>query len=378
MTNYNNQGRQTELVKCAIINYIKDHRLNPGDHIPTQAQLRTMLDVSNSVIGRATKALADDGILESRGRHGVVVLNPSADGYLGRNIGIICHRDTEYAVSAVLLKSLGIILNERACQITFFNKDSSERKDRFSLSEFSGALKAVERKQISGLFSTMLLDDGSVKFCEENNVPLVYAGVMTPNAASVDAEIKMEDFFRYVRRKGYKRPMYIHMGHPVTERLRNEFLQLVEKYGFPVGKDKEKYCRFIREDGKSSWDLECNMNKVLELIREVGQWSAGERPDVLIIPDDMIATWAAQVISQTSWDAEIVHIEILQLGYSWPLRGRGSYFRLDCDEFARLAVDSLLGIIQGRKPGSKISYVPEFIERRSSAAAETKKPRRKS
>ena len=373
MASYNNQGRQTELVKSALVSYIKDNRLSVGDRIPTQVMLRRMLGVGNAVIGRAIKALADDGILESRGRNGVVVVSTSTDGYQGRNIGIICHRNTEYAVSAVLLQSLAISLNDQACQITLFNKNSSEKKDSFALCEFDGVLKAIERKQVSGLLSTMLLDDASVEFCKKNDIPLVYVGVSSPNASGICFDSDMEECFVYAQRRGYRRPMYVHMGHPETERHRREFAHLAEKYTMESRHDLKEFCRFICENGDSSWRLEDSMNSVRQLVRDIRRQPLSKRPDILIVPDDMIAAWLAQEISRDSWDVEILHTEIRQLGYSWPLRSRGSYFLIDCHDIAELTVKTLLNLIQGRKGPQKVFYAPAFIEMSSPRIGSTKR-----
>ena len=130
----NNQGKQTELVKREIVNYIIDHKLNVGDRIPTQAVLRTELGVGNAVIGRAIQALTADGVLAARGRQGVFIASKNIEGYAGRNIAIICHHDTEFSSAASMVQALSIILNQRACHMNFFIKRDQELKDNFNIS----------------------------------------------------------------------------------------------------------------------------------------------------------------------------------------------------------------------------------------------------
>ena len=167
-----NQGKQTELVKRALVNFINDHGLHAGDRMPTQAQLRVELGVGNAVIGRAVQTLVAEGVLNNLGRGGIKVRTPRTDGFEGRNIGLICHRNTEYSSMAVLMQALGIALNNHACRITLFIKEEEEQGEASALKEFRGAEIAVRQHLIDGLISTMLLTDESVAFCREMNIPL--------------------------------------------------------------------------------------------------------------------------------------------------------------------------------------------------------------
>ena len=73
------------------------------------------------------------------------------------------------------------------------------------------------------------------------------------------------------------------------------------------------------------------------------------RPDVLIIPDDIIALWTAFDWSEEAGCPEIIHIEFAELGYSWQLRCRGDYYLGRIEELADEAVRLLIDLICGRK-----------------------------
>ena len=182
----NNHGKQTELVKRGLINWIADHGLKEGDRIPTQTELRTNLQVGNAVIGRAIQALVEEGVLASLGgRRGFVVRDSVVDGYAGRTFGIICHQDTEFAIMSSLMQTLGMALTRRACHLHFFIKNDTMRGDSFDLSDFRGAERAVEHHQLDGLFSTVLLTDDAVGFCRAHSTPLCYVSVCNANGAGV-------------------------------------------------------------------------------------------------------------------------------------------------------------------------------------------------
>lgn len=362
---YNNQGRQTELVKSALVNYIKDNRLVEGDHIPTQAKLRQMLGVGNAVIGRAIKTLADDGILQSRGRNGVIVINTSTEGYQGRNIGIICHHDTEYVSAACTMQALAITLTRRACQLNLFIKTEPGLKDCFSLNEFRGVERAIHKHQIDGLFSTLLLDDKSVNFCEKHHIPFCYVGLgkTVPNVPGVRFLINLPELLVKLSACNYRRPMLIHMGHPYTAQVRSDFLSCAHLFDFG-NYSSASFCRLIRENASSSWKLEDNMKNVINLVHQLLDMQQEERPDILIIPDDVIATWIAFELKSSDWHPELIHAEHQQLAFSWSLRNLGGYYLIDSLKLAELSANLMLDLICKKSQIQyNIDYIPAFIEK---------------
>lgn len=371
-----NQGKQTELVKREIVNCIIDRGLKKGDRIPTQVELRAQLGVGNAVIGRAVQSLTEDGILESRGRNGVVVCCSSLEGYAGRTIGIICHRDTQFTVMAAILQHIGISLSRRACQPNIFVKRDAELKDSFRLEEFNGALHAVKKHQIDGILSTVLLDKVSLEFCRRNGVPVCYAGVTNANASGVSFRFDFGKVLENAAAKGYRRPMLIHMGHPTTREIRRKFLECAGLFDFGQSAPAD-YCRLIREDAASSWDLEENCQLVRQLIRELRQMDVSVRPDVLIVPDDIIALWIAFEWTEEAGCPEIIHQEFAELGYSWQLRSRGDYYLGRIEELSEAAVKLLLDLICGRKKADSVwlDYVPQ--KRENDCISVTGKKRRR-
>lgn len=359
-----NQGKQTEFVKREIVNCIIDRRLKKGDRIPTQAELRASLGVGNAVIGRAVQSLTEDGILESRGRNGVVVRSSSLEGYAGRTIGIICHRDTQFTVIAVILQNIGIALSRRACQPYIFVKKDAELKDSFHLEEFSGALHAIKNHQIDGILSTVLLDKESLEFCSENGIPVCYAGVPNANASKVAFRLDLRNILENEAAKGRRRPMLIHMGHPNTQENRRIFLDCASRFDFGESAPEE-YCRFIREDASSSWILEENRKLVRKLTGDIRKMPADVHPDVLIIPDDVIASWVAFDWTEEAGCPEIIHIEFAELGYAWQLRSRGDYYLCRIEDLAEQAVKLLLDLICGKKQREAVWLDPVFQKRES-------------
>ena len=361
----NNQGKQTELVKRGIINYITDHHLKVGDRIPTQTVLRNLLGVGNAVIGRAIQSLTADGILENKGRGGIILRNTDIQGFPGRNIGIICHHDMEFMSMASFMQALSFILNQKACQLTLFVKSENELKDQYHFREFSGLERAIQKHSIDGLFSTIRLNEESEMFLKKSKMPFSYVGIerSNPEIPCVNFKLDIENILRGLPEKGFKRPMLIHMGHPFTKKIRMDFMNCCDLFDFQ-GYAPEKFCQLIREDASSPWDLSSNMQKVLLLTHQLTGMKPEHRPDVLVVLDDVIANWIALELKSHDWKPDIIHYEHLQMGFSWPLRTWGDYYQLDFVELAKNAVELLLALINGKNISQKkIELVPPYIRK---------------
>ena len=76
---------------------------------------------------------------------------------------------------------------------------------------------------------------------------------------------------------------------------------------------------------------------------------ASVRPDVLIVPDDIIASWIAFEWTEDAGCPEIIHLEFAELGYSWQLRSRGDYYLGRIEELSEAAVKLMIDLICGRK-----------------------------
>ena len=76
------------LAANGITDYIKQHQLNPGDPLPTEARLCEALNLSRSSVREAVRTLASLDIVEVRHGHGTFVgtlsLSPLVQGLVLR------------------------------------------------------------------------------------------------------------------------------------------------------------------------------------------------------------------------------------------------------------------------------------------------------
>ena len=358
-----NQGKQTEFVKRALINWISDHNLKIGERIPTQAELRERLGVGNAVIGRAIQTLVDDGLLANHHRKGITVLNPHVDGYEGRTIGLICHRDVEFSTMACLMQAFCIVLSRHACHISLFIKNKSEHKDEFDLREFHGLAQASQKHRIDGVVSTVLLNERSVRQFEKHKIPLCYMGVSNPNAPGVMTTIRLEKFLENVKKHGFQRPMLVMMGHPDTARRREEFLAASRNFDFAPLQPQD-YCHFIREDGRAAWDSQTNWQVAVKLAKDIAAMPRELKPDCLVIPDDVLACWMYPVFLQSGWQPELFHWQNEQMPFSKFLGQYGPFLHYDAMKMAELTMEQILNLLQENNYGRNfVEYEPPLCEK---------------
>ena len=62
-----------------ICNYIKDNNLNPGDKLPTEAEMTQMFGVGRSVLREAIKSLEITGVITSHPGIGITICKPRSE-----------------------------------------------------------------------------------------------------------------------------------------------------------------------------------------------------------------------------------------------------------------------------------------------------------
>jgi len=73
------RGRLHEDLVSQIQELIEQHRLQPGDKLPSEHELARQFDVSRTVVREAVRALEEKGLVEVKHGSGVYVTEPSID-----------------------------------------------------------------------------------------------------------------------------------------------------------------------------------------------------------------------------------------------------------------------------------------------------------
>ena len=169
-----NQGQQTELVKKRLICYIVEEKIPVGGKLPSQAQLRTLLNVGSKTIQRAMKTLESEGIVELREKSGAFLLKSDAGGYRGRKIGLVSMRLPDNPLSNVLLQCIQHRLHDRGADCVIFLRDAAPMSEYDSMTLFPGLERSVEDHMVDALISTVPLDQKAVELCRLHDIPLCF------------------------------------------------------------------------------------------------------------------------------------------------------------------------------------------------------------
>ncbi len=365
----NNQGNQTERAKRALVCCISDLKLKEGDQLPSHAVLMEQLGVGKTTIIRALDALHKDGIVEIRPKVGVFLCNSNTNGYIGRHIGIACMRLTHYPAGASLLQCLQIQLHDRSCLGMPFLRDIETLYDKDNLSLFNGLERNISQRRIDGLISTVTLDDASQEFLTRNNIPVVYThNTQNRKAPGVilDYEKLIDDSMNSLHRRGFKRIALACSGYPITETVHRTFHRNAARF-FPELNPAD-YCRILEKDMREHeepWMLD---REVRKCAADFLSMPPEQRPDAIIIPDDIITNIFYNELlylqrGPERWMPHFVYFRNRQLPFFCSHENIGEYYLIDTMKIAELSVELLLEIIQN-KPGASrlITYHPELIQ----------------
>ena len=369
-----NQGSRTEQVKQALICCLQDLQLKPGDALPTQAVLREKLHVGAVTVQRAIAALADAGILEVRPHKGVFVRRFRTEGFVGREIGLVCLWRTFYPAAASMLQCLQLQLHKKACQCKLFLRNFPEMTEVDSLSFFDGLKRCIETGQIQGLITTVSFDDEAWAFFRRHKLPVVSLSSASRNGGyKVTGEDILPEFFDLARKRGFRRPALFHSGYPLTGYVRNLF---AARTNLPP----DRYCCILWPDMIEEDRLVIPEEKLRRSLREFSAMPKSKRPDVLLIPDDILCSFVYREVQNlklegSSWDPHFIYLANRQIPIL-PLDGSiGDCFKNDIMEQAEAATELLLNVIRGRETKERsICIKPKFIEQKT----DTSERRRKS
>ncbi|MBO4646854.1 MAG: GntR family transcriptional regulator [Lentisphaeria bacterium] len=352
----NNQGQQTEMVKKQLISLIREGGLKIGERLPPQAELRKKLGVGSKTIQRAIETLAESNVLEIRPHKGVFIRQLETDGFIGHEIGLVCMWRTFSPSTASLMQCLQLQMHSKACQCKLFLRNFPEMTKVDSLSYFDGLKRCIEQKQIQGLISTVSFDKEAWAFFREHDLPVVSLGSAAFNGGfKVSGQVDLNDMFKQSRKRRFRRPAVIFCGFPVTAQIRKKFER-------NCSLDPDIFCRSLTpemeiEDRPYQWT-----GDLYEILHQFAGMRKTARPDVLLIPDDIITSIAHRELLKMQlngcdWDPFFIYQTTRQMPILPEGSVHGDYFESDTMRQAETAVKLLLDIIAGKETGERSVHI---------------------
>ena len=339
-------GVKTGLVKQALVRYIRERKLRPGDRLPPQGALRKSLGFGTATITAAIHELKEDQVLAVRDKIGVFVLNPEADGHTGRVIGLTVNALEVSAFRSCLSNLLLIQLAERGWQVRPFFCMNPDLSGRLDLAAFPGLRRTIEQGGIEALISLGDFSDESMRYFQSKQLPTLFVGSLERSGerVSIDMESYMHEALAGLKKLGCRRPAaLVSRG---LDSLRERFF--ADLSGFPQPEHPETL--FLH--GNLVPDGAQAARRLLDVSPEF-------RPDSVVIFDDTLAgSFTAELYrSGSGYRPRLAILRNLQNPMDFatvePL-----IFTVDLNELAKAAAELLWKRFHGDPAPMVRSYVP--------------------
>lgn len=136
-----------------IIRYIHTQRLEPGDRLPTHAQLQKELGMGNDILSEAMAAMVSDGVLVRRRRVGTVLCDLDKAAQMVWSVGLTQHEHQGLGFAGILDYHLRKLLVQRGCCDRTFYRPAPPRDRPHYLEDFHGLAEAVQGGMIDAVIT---------------------------------------------------------------------------------------------------------------------------------------------------------------------------------------------------------------------------------
>ncbi len=264
----------------------------PGQRLEAAETLAQKLSVSTGTVTRALFALAKEGLVIQRHGSGTYVCEPEEHRY----IAVLCGEDclhprlNTFALRLTLELATDLAQGDFAVRTLFNLSRPNEKMHPFPSTEFD---RDLERGAVAGIVAVEM---GDVPPLQERaraaGVPLVGAGWGYDYNILTDYTAMVRDGTERLLKAGRRNIAFIgwgatpHDNHPVHDEMEKTFTRLLQAYG------AQTRDRWVCRNLPANWT-----GSGVDAFR--GIWSAyPEKPDGLLILDDVMSLEVADVIAQ--------------------------------------------------------------------------------
>jgi DNA-binding LacI/PurR family transcriptional regulator len=208
-------------------------------------------------------------------------------GLKGPNIGMVSGKIEDNPFVAFLNTYMAKSFSDKDCRTTWFClRPEACGKAYNSIDKIDHLRHMVLSGKLDGIISLELLDAEAENFLQQHNTPLVYAGNYVPeqNHICIDYAHIFSQSFAHAAAAGFVRPAVVVQAH--GDWMEKACLQEMPKF-FPSNRYfPPENCRANCRQWAESKEKETWRNNLISgwlALRET------ERPDILMIPDDILA-----------------------------------------------------------------------------------------
>jgi DNA-binding LacI/PurR family transcriptional regulator len=268
---------KTEQAKQLLVRYIHDKKMERGSRLPGQDFFRREFKYGTTTIGAAIRELQKDGVLDVRDKIGAYLLDPNANGYMGRTIALTAMHLGNSAFYSALSSFIQVKLMNRGCLMRLFYCEKPGVKTLCSIDDFSGLRRCIDNGEIQGVIHIDDFDKDTEGFLREMNIPAISIGGANTAAAKCGIFINQLDVMRHgaetLKSIGIKRPAVLN-NRTLFKHFKNDFEAIIKKL-WSNSTSSVFYSAYDAQGGR-------------ELAESFAQLPSDERPDGIIIMDDIV------------------------------------------------------------------------------------------
>ncbi len=211
-------GTKTGKARNALISLIRDRKLEPGDKLPNQKELVSMLGLSATTVMRAINSLKDYGYLDVRNKVGVFLRKAEWDSLAGRTIGLASlYLEGNSPFYCYLILAIQSRLLRAGCKtVSFFRREKVDERD-FLLNDCLGLPDALKTKSLDGIIDIGGFCNASQNILRNNGISYTYIGFSEnpPPGVIIDMEFQLKRSYEVLQEKGCRRIGVILPDNPV-------------------------------------------------------------------------------------------------------------------------------------------------------------------
>lgn len=309
-----------------IIRYIHAQHLEPGDRLPTHAQLQKELGMGNDILSEAMAAMVSDGVLVRRRRVGTVLCDLNKAAQMVWSVGLTQHEQHGAGFAGILDYHLRKLLVQRGCCDRTFFRPVAPRDRPHYLEDFHGLAEAVQGGMIDAVITAEdLQTDESVLVCH----------LSSHNDSKLGCRLDEDAFLQLA------------CGSLVLrgcKRLAWARTRPVGPYGQKRENESRQAMNHLKREGLQVSVIEFNRSGIhggRQIADECLSMKAKDRPDGLILMDDYVAMGLTdQLKDQAEYRPHVACLtsKQAQLLFSLPV----IRLELDIEVLAKYAVDLVM------------------------------------
>ena len=345
-----------------------------GARLPGQQELRLRFVCGSATLTNALAELAHEGVVEIRERVGVFVRDANASDNFSRRIGVLVNARLGNPFMTLLCLELENALNSQDCRTVWFRPSLDGDRPRCGIDDIPGFAQSVRDGEIDGVISMVAHDPALPLMLKARGIPL--AGMMgaAPGAShfSLDYEFVIDQSVERLVRAGFRRLELMALSW--DEELGPRFLWSARRQGLAGVGERHVHVRWFGGMDERFLDW---MGGVFQ------EWlnrPQDERPQALIIPDEMLALhfrlfllknapWQSPSsgmpfmpnLVSAVWRPEVLTIYNKDFGMP-VLPTNTGYWLLDVRDMAERSVAGFLAMMRaGDREAEPLRFRPSFI-----------------